>query len=637
MNFLFAHLFPQAAHGSAPDVITNRIRHFLEQADGAYDHFTPLVSSHLLLNHRKRTQYAGAGERLCGYIEGYIRITDGPGERSPVAGLDAVASGRWPLDGSFSGSFAVFVLNREQQEATIANDPIGVYPLYYYQNSEFLIISSHVTAVAAIAGAGVDEIGVVQRLLPPDYCTFGRRTIARGVCRLLPGEHLTFRLEQAAAPQRRYDNTLYNGVEDGDIRQVAETTWNVVQEELQGVLNTERQVAMGMSGGMDSRLLLAAVRTAVSPPGVINCLTYGNAGDYEVGIARRCAAVAGAAHRSFAIDQWQFPDRELMREYALATEAVAHNVWLPVLEESHDFLADGSLFLVGDLCETIPGREIGKYNSRQARVRTFLRSRLFRSPPHFEPALPERFAAWKRARLEGLLAQVRPEDLSFWGLQKAELEQALAEDIGCLFERIASHPIAYVELWDELFGWYTHRRMAVGRQLPFLGKRFRAISPMMSLKVMRYISRVHPRLRLHERLMDQLFRLEALRPFSAIPTAQVPFLPYRTAHSLKLLVWGARSTADQWLIKRMMRKRDPSRRYRVLQSLNWPQIYQNRQAAGHASAWFEPDLLQRRQEMVTLVKQRATLEQFPLTNFDILSLAGLNLEVEYLSRRLPSA
>lgn len=77
-------------------------------------------------------------------------------------------------------------------------------------------------------------------------------------------------------------------------------------------------MAIGLSGGMDSRLLLASVLENKD----IDCYIYGNEEFYETAIARRCACVAGAHSKSFPAEKNLFPDRKDLMAHVYATEAV---------------------------------------------------------------------------------------------------------------------------------------------------------------------------------------------------------------------------------------------------------------------------------------------------------------------------
>ena len=141
----------------------------------------------------------------------------------------------------------------------------------------------------------------------------------------------------------------------------------------------EDGVAVGMSGGMDSRILFGAIEKPVK------CLTYGDSDFYETEIARRCARARGAEFQSYPMDKHQFPDKGMMLDYILETEALGINGWLPIIEDSRPFVPDGMFFLLGDMREAIPGRNIKVHSSREARIKNFISIVLLGRQPEFTP------------------------------------------------------------------------------------------------------------------------------------------------------------------------------------------------------------------------------------------------------------
>ena len=197
-----------------------------------------------------------------------------------------------------------------------------------------------------------------------------------------------------------------------------------------------------------------------------------------------------------------------------------------------------------------------------------------------------------------------------------------------MYGRIKSHNIPYAELLDELFAWYTHARLPMAKQILLLKKRFYPACTMMDMDVLRHVSMVHPMLRLNYILMDRMFRERELRDLARIPTAQVPYVSWSSNVYLKLFVWGVRSKTDQFLIRRMIKKKTNTR-HRVLKSIDWPGVYQQGGAVAAVSEWFEKDHINRK-KLIGIVERRASLAEWVYSTFDIISPASLNLELELI-------
>ena len=80
----------------------------------------------------------------------------------------------------------------------------------------------------------------------------------------------------------------------------------------------------------------------------------------------------------------------------------------------------------------------------------------------------------------------------------------------------------------------------------------------------------------------------------------------------------------------MMKAKNPSMRYRVVDFLNWPQIYQNIDGHRHIEEWFESDHVFDSCRVVDAFDRRKRLDSWPLENVDIVSLGGLNMELQLI-------
>src|SRR5690606_37065416 len=202
---------------------------------------------------------------------------------------------------------------------------------------------------------------------------------------------------------------------------------------------------------------------------------------------------------------------------------------------------------------------------------------LFKKDYHFEASSKEKFELWKEKKIKDYNIYYFESNLSRFNLRsnKETLTEALVADLNEIFKRIEAHNLPYTELYDELFSWYTYTRMRLSKQLLTANRRFDAYSPAMSLKMLRLTSSLHPNLRLNYRFIRKLFTgNKELQKYYRIPTNQSPFISQSAPDVIKFAVWGIRSILDQYLIRRLMRAKDPEMRYRFLPSINWVKVYQ---------------------------------------------------------------
>lgn len=565
------------------------------------------------------------------HTEGYIKDLNLSPENSIEQEISCgnIIENVWPVPSNITGSFSRFQLNLSSDLVCICTDPIGVYPLYYLKLKGQLYISNSLIWLGAIQGVEIDETGVFQRCFGPEYCNFGRRTILKNCSRLLPGEWLQLD-HQGNFIKNKYDNTLYNSHSSPDSSKKTAAYWKALKKEVEYCLSNEKTVNLALSGGMDSRILLGAVSFNKK----LRCLTYGNEKDYEVKIASKLARIKGAEFRSFHYPYINFPSREILREYNLKTEGIYLCSWLEILENVSQ---TNEPLLIGDLSTAATGRSIKRFNSKTYQKKNFLKHNLLNKGHDFEKNNSASFKSWKDRILNRFLRSYTNENIHNLGLsiELSDLREKTREDLSALFDRIASHDLAYIELVDELFTWYTHTRFPMGKQVLLNRSKFQTFCPALSIQIMRLISSVAPESRLNLGFVQKLFKEEKeLQKLSRIPTNQVPLLPLNAPHIFRLPMWGFRKIMDDYFIKKLVKAKDPKKRYRLFKSNNWVKIYQQDNLDKKLDAYFTPNYLG--QAFADHIKKQAikrkSLEFWPFANMNIMNAAGLNDELEHIHK-----
>ena len=133
--------------------------------------------------------------------------------------------------------------------------------------------------------------------------------------------------------------------------------------------------------------------------------------------------------------------------------------------------------------------------------------------------------------------------------------------------------------------------------------------------------------------MNKLFKkFDDLKVLNRIPVNQSPLIPRSSSITLSFLVWGLRSKIDQILIKRIMRKKNPSLRYRLFKSLNWIKVYQKQNLEERISSYFDVNMLSENMKvkLTQVAINRKSLDSWPLANTDIINAIALNIEMKLL-------
>jgi hypothetical protein len=506
--------------------------------------------------------------------------------------------------------------------------------MYYAKVGQGLIGGSSLIVLGRSLGCEPDPVGVLQRITVP-FCNYGKRTMLRKVCRLLPGELLRWTPSDSKL-RREYDNSLYRDITDLDVKSTAHQVWDCLRNETLLAIKGIHELSVATSGGWDSRLILGAL-----PRGDvrIKCLTYGNEEHYETRIARRCAEAIGASHECFPIEGKYFPSRDQIEKLVVETESANYFEWFGIIEKARGSGVKVPL-LLGDLCESIDGRYMTGFSTRKARVNSFLVG-LVGKRETFEEAGEVPFKKWREAEgqkiTSSLLANLKYLSAELRGSKtEKQFETEIAEDLEISFARVSDNGPPFSAMYDELFIWFHRVRFLLGNQINWLSSAFRPISPGLSMRFLRLITRVHPRHRIRKRLMNVIIDLPEFDALSRIPSAQIPFLSSRAPDSVKDVVWGLRSGIDQMLIKRSIKKKTFDGRHRVLRSLDYVKEYRRETTGLNVEGWFSGRYLESR-DYVRLVRERATLDAWPLINVDISAPANVSMILDLCRPELQSS
>ena len=194
-----------------------------------------------------------------------------------------------------NGMFAIALWDSELQRLLLARDRMGIKPLYYSLHGGNLWFASEVKCILAAGGSAraIDPLGVDQ-LLTFEY-TASPTTLFEDVRKLPPGSWLTLsggKLHQgrfwslpAVVPSRVTDVTELAG-------QVRNTVLTAVRRQLAS------DVPLGafLSGGIDSSILVAAMKEVSSAPPLTFSIGFGDPTYSELRFARAVAAHCGTRH-----------------------------------------------------------------------------------------------------------------------------------------------------------------------------------------------------------------------------------------------------------------------------------------------------------------------------------------------------
>jgi hypothetical protein len=572
-------------------------------------------------------------DQFVSFIDGYLRNFDiSPSfiQEQQESCISHILQ-QWPVEQNITGSFSIAIIERNSWDITICNDVIGPYPIYFLVTEDNFYISNSIIWMGAVSGNEVDEVGVVQRALGPELSNLGSRTIIKNCKRLLPGAWIKFR-HTGEIVERKYDNTLFNNpISRGEGKNFHQEYWALFKKDIRYCLSSSSKANLALSGGIDSRIVLGGLPKEKE----ITCHTYGSNNFYETRVARNLARIKKSNFHNYFRPNLHFPVYEMAKDYTRKTEALYLGSWLEILEAQN--VGQREPFLLGDLTESLQGRNIKRYSSKKVRRMNFFKTTILKKDFTFETADKTNFRLWKEKVKQDYQTKFRKEKLEKFGFRISAdlLWKEVLVDLNELFDRIENHHIPFQELYDELFSWYTHARMPMGKQILIVNEKFLGYCPAMSLQVIRLTSRILPNCRLNSRFIKFLFRnIDDLKKLGKVPTSQIPLLPLNSHDILRFPMWAFRSKFDYLLTKRRLKSKHQGKKNRLFESFDWAYIYQNPKMEDNVKSYFENDFIGENytSKMIKHAIQRKELNEWPFANLEILSAAGLNIELQIINK-----
>ncbi|MCP3958347.1 MAG: hypothetical protein GY719_10890 [bacterium] len=490
-------------------------------------------------------------------------------------GGEVVSDGGWPLPSSWDGSYSCAAHDRRRRVLALGVDPVGLRRLFHGRSGRTLVFGTTQAACAFALGLEPDLCGVAQWLA--SCYILGRRTLFTGLHEILPGERARFSAE---------GEPIDSLIERPWHRNVRRLSAESAARELEPLLRrqAERYAASGgsaiglaLSAGLDSRLVLGALGNRARG---MHTYTYGDPGEYEVRLARRCAEVVGATWRvGDAVGRF-FPSEDTLRRQALLAEAAAYPFWLPTGEQA---FGDGvTSLLMGDITNCLQVR-IKPLWGRRERVALRLASLLGRRPRLADgPAAAEdwwRATEARHARDAAYLAGRLGLDVT-----TEEIERGVAHDLTEVASMLGS--LSETPLYQLLERFYlaTEREFG-GSQALVLNGQVEIIPAFATRGVMTAALDVELETRAWRRLLDALARRLLDKPLRRVPTPTIPLVGVTSPKLLQEAVWLIRWSCDAALQKLVRKTRGLTRRERLFATFRLQPEYERAAADFYGQPW----------------------------------------------------
>ncbi len=201
---------------------------------------------------------------------------------------------------SATGTFAAAHLSANGQQLLLASDSLGVRPLYLWEGHHGVIFSSTLRLLLALPGLrrSLDLLGALEFAVK--RTPLGARTPYREIRRIGPAEVMTYAADSGAFRIHRYRD-LPGGKKAGsgapDSREFQRTLLDRFEEAIARRLRGDQATLAFLSGGMDSRAIVALLRDLGAE---VHTFNFSIPGQQDEVYAREFAKAVGTLHRTEA-------------------------------------------------------------------------------------------------------------------------------------------------------------------------------------------------------------------------------------------------------------------------------------------------------------------------------------------------
>lgn len=197
-----------------------------------------------------------------------------------------------------AGAFSFCILDENADEAVLATDRMGTYPVSFQSSGRGLVFGS--TADAILLHPLIKAEIVPQSLY--NYVYFhmipGPDTVYREQARLLPGEYLIYR--KGRVETRRYWEMQFLESEKRPFQELKEDFLGVLRSSVREAVGGDKAGAF-LSGGTDSSTIAGILSEVAGEPARTYSIGFDASGYDEMAYARIAAKHFGTRHREYYV------------------------------------------------------------------------------------------------------------------------------------------------------------------------------------------------------------------------------------------------------------------------------------------------------------------------------------------------
>ena len=214
--------------------------------------------------------------------------------------LEAASHPSFPSN--LNGWFHGVLLNRSGRTAVLFNDRYGMHRMYYHQSDHAHYFAAEAKAILAVR----PELRCLDYESLGEFVSCGAvlndRSLFRGINLLPPGSAWKFTNAVLREKRRYFSPTEWEQQETLDLEPFHQQLREVFANRLPSYFRPGEQIAMSLTGGLDTRMIMAWYR---ADPGDLPCYTFGGMlrECKDVTIAREVARVCNQPHQVIQVGE----------------------------------------------------------------------------------------------------------------------------------------------------------------------------------------------------------------------------------------------------------------------------------------------------------------------------------------------
>jgi len=195
------------------------------------------------------------------------------------------------------GAFNILTWDWKEKKLSVFNDRYGLRPIYYSQYNSELYLASEVKAILTCndVSKNIDD-GAIASLFFFGF-VMENRTYFESIKLLPPASFLVFKNNEISI-HNYWDFIFLDKKEDKTQDYYEERLGNLILQAIERHVNDGVRITVPLSGGLDSRTILASIPREYYP---INTVTFGTENVDDVKIAKRVSDALGTNHHYLEI------------------------------------------------------------------------------------------------------------------------------------------------------------------------------------------------------------------------------------------------------------------------------------------------------------------------------------------------